>query len=90
MLLDAFLGKFDAAIIVSGDSDLVGPINAIKKHFKRKKVYAAFPPNRSSKHIKKLVDSYRRIKEPTFLLNLLPDPVIARNGNVLNCPIEWK
>jgi len=38
MMVDAFQNKFDAAILVSGDSDLHSPIKAIKSVFPEKRI----------------------------------------------------
>jgi uncharacterized LabA/DUF88 family protein len=46
MIVDAFQDKFDTAILVSGDSDLVPPIKAVHEYFKPKKVTIFFPPKR--------------------------------------------
>ena len=37
MLQDAFLDKYDMAMLISGDSDLIPPIRAIHNNFKKKK-----------------------------------------------------
>jgi hypothetical protein len=34
------------AMLISGDSDLVPPINSVHKNFKNKRVFIAFPPKR--------------------------------------------
>ena len=52
LLTDAFQDQFDTALLVSADSDLTAPVAAVKRLFPTKRVVAAFPPNRSSKHLK--------------------------------------
>jgi uncharacterized LabA/DUF88 family protein len=44
LLADAFQDEFDTALLVSADSDLVGPVQAIQQLFSRKRIVVAFPP----------------------------------------------
>jgi hypothetical protein len=53
MMVDAYEDNFDIAVVVSGDSDLVPPIKAIKGLFPHKKILACFPPRRRSKEIRR-------------------------------------
>jgi uncharacterized LabA/DUF88 family protein len=46
MMTDAFQDRFDLALLVSADSDLVGLVRSLRNLF-HKKVVAAFPPKRS-------------------------------------------
>lgn len=45
MLLDAYQDKYDMAMLISGDSDLVPPIKAIHQNFKTNECLSHFPPN---------------------------------------------
>jgi uncharacterized LabA/DUF88 family protein len=51
LLEDAFLETFDTALLISADSDLVAPVEAVRKHFPNKRVVVACPPNRFSQHL---------------------------------------
>jgi uncharacterized LabA/DUF88 family protein len=46
IIIDAYNDEFDMAMLISGDSDLVPPINSVHKNFKNKRVFIAFPPKR--------------------------------------------
>ena len=48
LLRDAFLNRFDTAILVSADGDLQPPIDIIKEEFSAKKLVIAFPPDRDN------------------------------------------
>jgi hypothetical protein len=48
LLQDAFQDAFDAAVLISADSDLIAPIEAVKKLFPNKRVIVACPPGRFS------------------------------------------
>lgn len=69
MMIDAFNDKYDMAMLISGDSNLVPPIKAIHYLFENKRVFVAFPPKRHNSSVaivakgsmmigrKKIVDS---------------------------------
>ena len=46
ILIDAYQDKYDMAMLISGDSDLVPPIRAVHEWFSKKRVFVAFPPKR--------------------------------------------
>ena len=48
LLDDAQDNLFDTAMIVSADSDLIGPVQAVLKRYPTKRVLIAFPPKRRS------------------------------------------
>lgn len=89
LVTDAFLNRFDAALIVSGDSDLVPPVSAVKMHFPEKKIVAVFPPKRHSSDLKSTCDAYMSLFETTLRRSQLPDEVIKSDGTILRRPAEW-
>jgi uncharacterized LabA/DUF88 family protein len=90
MVADAFLDRFDSALVVSGDGDLVPPIQAIKLHFPHKRVIVAFPPRRKSLHLTALADATFSIWERTFTKCQLPEAITKHDGTVLTRPTEWQ
>ncbi len=89
MMEDAFHDKYDTAFLITGDSDLVPPINSIHILFPAKRVFVAFPPNRfnvSVKNVAKgsLMIGRKKLKDAQF-----PDSVNKSDGYVLNKPIIW-
>ncbi|MFQ5856860.1 MAG: NYN domain-containing protein, partial [Anaerolineae bacterium] len=42
LMSDAFQDAFDVALLVSADSDLVGPVQAVRRLFSRKRIVVAF------------------------------------------------
>lgn len=77
------------AFLVTGDSDLIPPINAIHKIFKNKSVFVAFPPNRHNVNIEQaanasIVIGRKRLKDAQF-----PTEVVKKDGFILKRPIEW-
>ena len=51
MMIDAFQDRYDMAMLISGDSDLVPPIKTIHYLFKDKRVFVAFPPKRHNSSV---------------------------------------
>ncbi len=89
LLMDAYLDRFDVAIVVSGDSDLVPPIKAIRKHFDSKKVVVAFPPKRTSAMLPTVASAYFSIGKSVLRDSQFPDPVIRQDGFALIRPATW-
>jgi uncharacterized LabA/DUF88 family protein len=89
MLIDAYQDKFDMAMLISGDSDLVPPIKAIHNLFAQKRVFVAFPPKRHNSSValnakgsiiigrKKLVDSQLSVE------------LTKNDGFILRKPSSW-
>jgi len=89
MLIDAFQNKFDTAILISGDSDLVPPVREIKKYFKDKKVIVAFPPKRHNISISNMVNGSFIIGRKKLKDSQLPDEIVKPDGHKLIRPTEW-
>ena len=90
MLVDAFTGQFDMAFLVSGDSDLVPPIEMMRQHHPAVRVIVAFPPGRTSDDLKKIAHASFWINEKTLRISQLPSPVTKPNGYQLHRPGSWK
>ena len=89
LLVDGFNNEFDVAIIISADSDLVGPIKQLKNLFPQKKIVIAFPPDRDSFELRKNANAYFRIGKQKFQQSQFPNPVISLKGYPLYKPESW-
>ena len=89
LLGDAQDDTFDTAIVVSADSDLTRPVTAVRERFPKKRVVAAFPPNRASKHLRKAATASFTIGRDAFRDSQLPDRVVKPDGYVLTRPTKW-
>ena len=89
LLGDAQDNAFDTAIIVSADSDLVGPVNAVLNRYPSKRMIIAFPPKRASKHLKKVATGYFTIGRKKFEDSQLPNQITKPDGYVLTRPSTW-
>ncbi len=90
LLGDAQDDRFDTAFIVSGDSDLAGPIEAVLARYPDKRVIVAFPPNRRS-------DKLRRVASGSFIIgrnilkqSQLPDTVRRTGRTSIIRPPTWR
>lgn len=90
MLKDAMEDKFDMAMLISGDSDLVPPINAIHQKFFSKRVCVAFPPNRSNVSVKNVAKGSFIIGRKKLIDSQFSESIPLQNGFILEKPTEWK
>lgn len=90
LLTDAFADRFDTAMLISADSDLVGPVQKVKQLFSQKRVVVVFPPLRHSVALNKVADVCLHLYPAVLAKSLFPDQVIKPNGFVLHRPISWQ
>ena len=89
LLSDARSDAFDTAMIISADSDLAGPVNAIRQGYPGKRALVAFPPNRSSETLRRCATATFTIGRRVISDSQLPLQVVKPNGYVLNKPSRW-
>ncbi len=89
LLNDAQDDLFDTAMIVSGDNDLVGPVEAVLNRYPAKRVLIAFPPRRSSVNLRDVATAYLMIGQNNLRNSQLPDQVTRPDGFALKCPPSW-
>lgn len=82
--------RFDKALVMSGDSDLVPAIKAVQTTFPTKEIGAVLPIGRKSEDLKHICDFYIRIKEKHLRDSRFPDDIDLGEGNVLPCPAPWR
>jgi uncharacterized LabA/DUF88 family protein len=84
----ALLDRYDTAIVVSADSDLVPSVEATKQLFPSKQVGVLFPINRALITLKNATDFHYRIKEKHLTSSLFPETITTSAGQKLECPPE--
>ena len=89
LVADAVDDVFDVAILVSGDSDLTGPITKVLDRSQTAQVVVAFPPNRSSKSLKAAATAYFAIGRNALRDSQLLEFVTTRDGRGVRRPDEW-
>jgi uncharacterized LabA/DUF88 family protein len=89
LILDAYADKYDTAILISGDSDLVPPIKAVHASFPGKSVSVFFPPNRHNNTVAAAAKGSLIIGRKRIIENQFPEEVIKADGYILHKPSEW-
>jgi len=90
LLSDAFTDRFDVALLISADSDLVGPIQRVRLLFPDKRVVVVFPPARHSNALKNIAHACLHLDRTTLVKSVFPDQVVKPDGFVLHRPAEWR
>lgn len=90
MLADAYQDRFDLALVLSADSDLVGPVKTVQRLFPAKQVIVVFPPERSSFALKQTAYATLHIGHNELSKSLFPETVAKPKGVVLRRPAEWR
>lgn len=89
LLTDAFTDKFERAIIISGDTDLIPAIVAVKKHHPGKEIGVYFPPERHSRELEGYADFHGIIGKTKLRESQLPPNIKKPDGYVLKRPDIW-
>ena len=90
LLRDAMQDSFDTAIVISADSDLIGPIDTVLHSHPEKRVVIAFPPNRHSAQLRHQATAVFTLGRSIIANSQFPARVIDANGFVLRKPSRWK
>lgn len=90
LMADAYSDHFDIALLISADSDLVGPIEAVRRLFPAKRLIAAFPPKRTSYHLQQVANVTLHISHNELSKSLFPATVLKPGGIALHCPTPWR
>jgi uncharacterized LabA/DUF88 family protein len=75
-------------VIISGDSDLVPAVKAVKQNFPHKKVISIFPAGRKSDDLERHVDTSFKATNKKYLVHHLPDPFVLANYQISK-PHVW-
>ncbi len=90
MLNDAFNDRYDTAMLISGDSDLVPPIRSIHENYNSKRVFVAFPPKRHNQTVADESRGCLTIGRKKLLDSQFPKQIQKKDGYILLKPTEWK
>lgn len=88
LVYEACQGAFDAAVIVSDDSDLIGPVKMVQDRLGRD-VFVIHLRNRRSSFAHTAKHVYRGDKAHFFAKNQLPTVVNLPNGKTVKKPSPW-
>jgi uncharacterized LabA/DUF88 family protein len=86
---EAFLDRYDKAILVTVDNDLVPAIGLVKKTFPGKEIILLTPIQRYSYSLQRICDFRMKIKEKHLIASQFPDVIPLGDGKELRRPSEW-
>ena len=86
----AIQDRFDTALVVSGDSDLVPSIDAVHATFPSKRIGILIPPGRRAGLLKDIADFHAKITERHLRSSLLDFEIDLGDGETLRCPDAWR
>jgi len=89
LVSDANADRFDSAVVVSADGDLVPAIEEVRRVKPSAQVVVAFPPGRSSDRLRTAAGSRLRINESMLRRSQLPEEILAPDGVMLAKPAYW-
>ncbi len=90
LICDALEDKYDTALLITGDSDLVPAVDAVKRLRPEKRLIIAFPPNRYSAELASSTGGKPlRIWEPLLRQNRLPDLIQRKGLPDIPCPLKY-
>ena len=81
--------EYDTAVLVTGDSDIVPGVEAVKRLYPAKQVHVLIPPNSRARALKQACHAHHTIKKSHLANSQLPNPVQLSNGKDLTCPPTW-
>jgi hypothetical protein len=87
MLIDGFVGAYDCAVLVTNDSDLLGPIRAVRARL-GKKVGILNPQKRPARALHGEVDFYKQIRGGVLGASQFATPLSDATG-VFHKPATW-
>jgi len=90
LLRDAYEDRYDIALLISADSDMVPPIKAVKELFPQKRIIAAFPPKRNSAELARVAHVSFHIGRSNIAKSLLPEEIVKPDGTILRHPDSWR
>ena len=82
--------RYEKAFIVSGDSDLIPSILAIKESFPEKKLGVIIPIRGRAFQLKSICDFHIQMKEKHLRENQFPDRIILPDNSCITRPESWR
>ena len=86
----AKLDTYDNAVILSGDSDQIPAVRAIKENFPTKKIGVLVPPGGKANLLKQEADFHFKIEYKQLLSSRLPNEITLATGAQIHCPMQWR
>jgi len=94
MMSDCAMNNVDAIMLVTADSDLITPVEMIRRYYPEKKLRLFFPPSANSRELSNVMKAIRKepihleLHKQKFVNSLLPD-VVSKDGTTFTIPDKW-
>ena len=89
LLTNAYKDNYDKAVLISGDSDIIPAVEAVKQAFPEKEISLVIPVGGKAYELAQVIGSSVRMKEIHLKTSQLPNTVTRKGGAVLQRPKEW-
>lgn len=86
----AVLDQYDRAVILSGDTDLIPAIKAVRSTFPHKQIGVMLPIGKSSEDLLKHADFRFKLREIHLRSSRYPDQLKLQDGSTIDCPMNWR
>lgn len=90
LLGEAHDDLFDTAVVVSADSDLSAPVEAVIERYGDKRVITVFPPRRRSDRLRRAASASFTLGRRVLKDSQMPDRVVKADGFMLERPQRWR
>ena len=85
----AHLKEYDTAVLMTGDTDIVPAVEAVKRLY-GKRVMLVRPPGQRVGELAQACTEHRGIYPKHLKRSQLEDPVVLPDGTQLSCPATWR
>ncbi|HKF51504.1 MAG TPA: NYN domain-containing protein [Candidatus Acidoferrales bacterium] len=86
----AVADRYDKAVIISGDTDLLPAVKAVRSTFPSKHLGVVIPIGRASEDLKKQADFHYKMREHHLASSRFSDVIALKDKSLLKCPDTWK
>lgn len=86
----AVADRYDKAVIISGDTDLLPAVKAVRATFPAKQIGVVIPIGRASEDFKKQADFHYKMRERHLASCRFQDVLTLRDKSTVQCPESWK
>jgi NYN domain-containing protein len=85
----ALVDRYDKAIIISGDTDLLAAVKHVRRVFPGKEIGVVIPIGRASNDFKKQADFHYKMREHHLIKSQFPDPYALADSTTVSRPATW-
>lgn len=86
---DAFRGRFEVALILSQDTDLIEPLRIVKHDLAKTVGVGWLEMTKPGKKHRRVTDFIRHVTPSMLARCQFPEPAIGKGGQRISKPVEW-